>query len=61
MSHPGSPFTLPTNVNDYTAILMENAGTAFFACLAEGKNLRSLGAGTRVTQYPMPGKHGDAV
>lgn len=61
MSHPGSPFTLPANVNDYTAILMENAGTSFFACLAEGENLRSLGAGTRVTQYPMPGKHGDAV
>lgn len=50
-----------SNVRDYNSILMENAGAAFFACLAEGKNLRALGAGTTLTQYPMPGKHGDAV
>jgi hypothetical protein len=61
MSLPGNPYELPTNVHDYNSILMENAGTPFFACLAEGKNLRRLGAGTSITQYPMPGKHGDAV
>jgi hypothetical protein len=61
LSLPGNPYELPANVRDYTSILMENAGTPFFACLAEGHNLRSLGAGTRITQYPMPGKHGDAV
>jgi hypothetical protein len=61
LSLPGNPYELPTNVRDYNSILMENAGNPFFACLAEGNNLRALGAGTTVTQYPMPGKHGDAV
>ena len=56
----GSPFEIPSNVDEYTSILMENAGDPFFACLSEGKNLRKLG-NTNITQYPLPGKHGDAT
>jgi hypothetical protein len=56
----GSPFEIPSNVDEYTSILMENAGDVFFACLSEGRNLRKLG-NTNVTQYPLPGKHGDAT
>jgi hypothetical protein len=55
-----SPFQLPSNVREYTSILMENAGDPFFACLSEGRNLRAMGD-TNVTQYPLPGKHGDAT
>ena len=56
----GSPFEIPSNVREYTSILMENAGDPFFACLSEGRNLRKLG-NTNITQYPLPGKHGDAT
>ncbi len=56
----GSPFQIPSNVDEYTSILMENAGDPFFACLSEGRNLRKLGR-TNITQYPLPGKHGDAT
>ncbi len=56
----GSPFEIPSNVHEYTSILMENAGDPFFACLSEGRNLRKLG-NTTITQYPLPGKHGDAT
>lgn len=55
-----SPFLIPSNVHEYTSILMENAGDPFFACLSEGRNLRKLG-NTNITQYPLPGKHGDAT
>ena len=46
----GSPFEIPSNVREYTSILMENAGDPFFACLSEGRNLRKLG-NTNITQY----------
>ena len=56
----GSPYQIPTNVDEYTSILMENAGDPFFACLSEGRNLQAVGW-TDVKQYPLPGKHGDAT
>jgi len=31
----GSPFEIPSTVDEYTSILMENAGDPFFACLSE--------------------------
>jgi len=54
----GSPKSLPAVVSEYKAVLMENVGSGLFKCVSP-KEFK--GTGQSLTEYPLPGAHGDSV